>query len=229
MSRVLFAALFLSLAGVAAHAQTAVPPGQGDPFKDTSMFKPPAGAKVAIIEWEDLECPACAHAFPIVHTAIAHYKIPLVRRDFQIPGHIWSHDASIWARYLEDKVSPQTAEDFRRVVFAGQIQIASKDDLQRVITKFFADHKLQMPFVIDPAGQFAKEVEADKNLGLKMGLEHTPTIIVATNKSWVQVVDVNQLYSVIDAALAQTGGPAAATAPAKKPAVTTTTAHKKTS
>ena len=36
-------------------------------FQDTSMLKPPAGAKVAIYEFDDLECPACAHALPIVH------------------------------------------------------------------------------------------------------------------------------------------------------------------
>ena len=187
------------------------------------MFKPPAGAKVAIIEWEDLECPACAHAFPFVHAAINQYKIPLIRRDFQIPGHIWSHDASIYARYLQDKVSPIMAEDYRRQVFASQYQIASKDDLRNFTVKFFQTQKQQMPFVVDPTGQFAKEVADDKILGEKMGLVHTPTIIVATNKSWVQVVDVNQLYSVIDAALAET-----ASTPMKASAKTTT-AHKKAS
>jgi protein-disulfide isomerase len=226
MSRLLTAALFLSLAGsTALMGQTSAPPGQGDPFKDTSMLKPPAGAKVAIIEWEDLECPACAHAFPIVHTAINHYKIPLIRRDFQIPGHIWSHDASITARYLQDKVSPVTAEEYRREVFASQYQIASKDDLHSFTMKFFQAQHLAMPFVVDPNKEFEKEVNADRDLGLKLGLVHTPTLIVATQKSWVQVVDVSDLYSVIDAALAQTS----AAAPAKAPVHSTATAHKKTS
>ena len=190
------------------------------------MFKPPAGSKVAVIEWEDLECPACAHAFPFVHAAVKQYKIPLIRRDFQIPGHQWSHEASIYARYLEDKVSPVTAEDYRRQVFATQYQIASKDDLHNFTVKFFQGHGVAMPFVVDPDGKLAKEVLADKELGDKMGLQHTPTIIVATNRSWVQVVDVSQLYSVIDKAIAETSGPAAATAPVKK---STTVAHKKAS
>ncbi len=230
MSRFLSAVLFLSLAAGVAHAQSAVPAGQGDPFKDTSMLKPPPGVRVALIEWEDLECPACAHAFPIVHAAIAHYKLPLVRRDFQIPGHIWSHEASLYARYLEDKVSPELATDYRRQVFASQFQIASKDDLHAFTVKFFQTNHQQIPFVLDPTGQFEKEVNADKALGEKMGLVHTPTLIVATQKHWVQVVDVSQLYSVIDAALAQTAGTASGTAstPAKK-ATPTTTAHKKAS
>jgi protein-disulfide isomerase len=223
MSRLFSAALFFSLAAGVAHAQTAVPAGQGDPFKDTSMLKPPAGVKVAIIEWEDPECPACAHAFPIVHAAIAHYKIPLIRHDFLI-HRTWGPEAMLYARYLEDKVSPEVATDYRRQYFATQYQIAGMDDLRNFTVKFFQANHQQMPFVLDPAGQFKKEVDADNALGQKLGLVHTPTIIVATQKHWVQVVDTSQLYSVIDTALAQTTG---GTTPAKAPVHSTATAHKK--
>src|ERR1700712_4350244 len=121
-------AVALSLAvGLPAVAQYSAPPNQANTFKDTSMVKPPAGAKVAIYEFEDLECPACARAFPIVHMAIERYKIPLVRHDFPLKMHIWSFDAAVTARYLQDKVSPKIAEDFRRDVFANQMSIASKD------------------------------------------------------------------------------------------------------
>src|SRR5690349_17984912 len=79
---ILVLAMSLPFAAQSSQAQTAAPPGTGDHFKDTSMFKPPAGARVAVVEFEDLECPACAHAYPIVHAAVAQYKIPLVRHDF---------------------------------------------------------------------------------------------------------------------------------------------------
>ena len=39
-------------------AQRSAPVGTGDTFKDASSFKPPAGARVAIIEYQDLQCPA---------------------------------------------------------------------------------------------------------------------------------------------------------------------------
>src|SRR5271165_6380528 len=94
-------------------------PNMGFPFRDTSMLKPPAGSKVAIFVFEDLECPACAHAFPVVRTAVEHYKIPLVRRDFPLTEiHIWSFDAAVTARYLQDHVSPKLADTFRGDVFA---------------------------------------------------------------------------------------------------------------
>lgn len=215
MNRFLAAVFVVSLAG-AGVAQTSMPPNQATPFKDTSIFKPPVGSKVAILEFEDLECPACAHAFPIVHVAINQYHIPLVRHDFPLKMHIWSHDAAIWARYMQDKISPDLATEYRREVFASQYQIASKDDMVNFTRKFLTAHQQQMPFALDP--QFAREVDADEALGEKVGLMETPTIVVVTNKGWIQVKDVSQLYAAIDSAEAATANESTAkhvAAPAK--------------
>jgi len=179
-------------------AQRAAPAGTGETFKDTSMLKPPAGAKIAIFELEDLECPACAHAFPIVHAAAAHYNIPIVRRDFPLQQHIWSFDAAVWARYLQDKVSPKTGDEYRGAVFAAQTGIASKDDMLNFTRRFFQTHGLQLPFVPDPTGQFKKEVEADRTVGDRLGVQFTPSIIVCTQHEWVHVTDISLLYQTID-------------------------------
>lgn len=187
-------------------AQQAVPAGGGDTFKDTSPIKPPIGAKVAIYEFEDLECPACSRAFPIVHAAIDHYKIPLVRHDFPLRMHIWSLDAAITARYIQDKISPQAAEEYRRAVFANQTSIASKEDLQAFTQKYFQSHGRVMPFVVDPTGQFAREVNDDYTLGERIGIIHTPSVFVVSTKGWVQIVDINQLYATLDTVIAQVGG-----------------------
>jgi len=210
---VLFAALLLAIpASAPVFAQSATG------FRDTSMLRAPVGSPVAIYEFEDLECPACAHAFPIVHAAIDRYHIPLVRHDFPLQMHVWSFDAAVNARYLQDKVSPKVAEEYRSDVFASQTAIASKDDLANYTRHWFQTHGLSMPFVIDPSGLFTAEVTSDYTLGERIGLTQTPTIFVVTNKGWTQIMDVNYLYQTIDAALAQ-AGPTAKT-PAK------TTAHK---
>jgi protein-disulfide isomerase len=213
LRRILAIALFGSFvsAGFSA-AQTSMPPNQVDHFTDTSMFKPPAGVKMAILEWEDLECPACAHAFPFVHAAVAQYKIPLMEYDFLIPGHIWSHQAALYSRYLKDKVSPDLATEYRRQVFAAQYRIASQDDLLNFTKQFFATHGKQMPFVVDPTGQLEKEIEADVDLGKKMGLIYTPTIIIVTPHRWIQVKDVSQLDAAIDQAKTWVAEPTSATA-----------------
>ena len=207
----LLAATAILLAIPSLRAQDAVPPGTGDRFKDTSPLKLPPGARVAIIEFEDLECPACSRAFPIVHAAVERYKIPLVRHDFPLPQHNWSRDAAIYARYLQDKVSPQVAEEYRRDVFSNQAAIASLDDQKAYTLHWFAAHKLQMPFSLGRDSLFGEEVEADHTLGDRIGLVHTPSIFVVYSKGWVQVTDITQLYSTLDNAIAQS--PAAPSGP----------------
>ena len=194
--------------------------GQGDAFKDTSMLKLPEGQRAAIFEFEDLECPACSHAAPIVQAALKKYSIPYIRHDFPLSQHIWSRDAAITARFLQDKVSPELAEQYRLDVFAAQMSINSKDDLQNFTRSWFQKHGKPMPFALGPDSLFGLEVQADYRLGERMGVQHTPTIIVLSPHGWVQVVDVSQLYTVIDQTLAQTPAAGAAHGTIKKPATT---------
>ena len=201
ISRSLVALLLLAPLSLPALAQRSAPADTGEQFKDTSMLKPPAGAKIAIIEWQDLTCPNCAHAFPIVHAAAAHYRIPLIQHDFLLGGEhtvLGDKEAAIWARYLEDKVSPAIADQYRGAVFAAQSGISSKDDMANFTRRFFQSHHLQLPFVPDPSGELTKEVMADNALGEKLGVRNTACIIVCTSREWVHVTDISQLYQTID-------------------------------
>jgi len=205
MNRIVLATTLLLALPASVPALAQAPAG----FKDTSMLRAPVGSRVAIYEFEDMECPACAHAFPIVHAAVEKYKIPLIRRDFPLgPVHPWSFDAAVNARYIQDKISPQVADDYRRAVFANQTAIATKEDLDAFTQKYFQSHGLKMPFVIDPSGLFAAEVRADHTLGERVGLTQTPTIFIVTQKGYVQVTDVTQLYAMLDTAIAQNPAPA---------------------
>ena len=199
--RRLAAVVLLAPLSLPALAQRSAPPGSGETFKDTSMLKPPAGAKIAIIEWQDLTCPNCAHAFPIVHAAAAHYKIPLIQHDFLLGGEhtvLGDKEAAIWVRYLQDKVSPAMADQYRGAVFAAQSGISSKDDMANFTRRFFQSHHLQLPFVPDPSGELTKEVMMDNALGEKLGVRNTACIIVCTPREWVHVTDISQLYQTID-------------------------------
>ena len=191
--------------------QTSLPPNQVGPFTDTSMLKPPPGVKLAIVEWEDMECPACAHAFPFVHAAVSQYHISLVEYDFLIPGHAWSHQAALYARYMKEKVSPELAVEYRRQVFAAQYRIATPEDLVAFTKQFLTQHGKQMPFVVDPTGQFEREIPAEVELRKKLGASwYTPTIVVVTPNRWIEVRDVSYLDQAIDQAKTWVSEPAAA-------------------
>src|SRR5947209_2523525 len=163
-------------------------------------LKPPKGAQVALVVFEDLECPDCARAAPLVEEAAKTYKIPVVRHDFPLQMHPWAYDAAILARYF-DTHSKKIGNEFRDTVFQHQLEI-NKDNLHAFAEKFAAERKFDLPFVVDPQGKLAAGVTADRNLGTRIGLEHTPTIYVVSNKvqgkPFVEVVNRSQLFAMID-------------------------------
>jgi protein-disulfide isomerase len=165
-----------------------------------SILKPPKGATVAIVIFEDLECPDCARAAPLVEEAARTYKIPVVRHDFPLPMHPWAWDAAILARYF-DTHSKVLGNDFRDTVFRHQLEI-TKDTLHSFAEKYAASRKIDLPFVVDPEGKLAALVNADRDLGKTLELQHTPTLYVVSNKHsgtpFVEVVDRSQLFQLID-------------------------------
>src|SRR5207249_10368634 len=87
-------------------------------------LRPPKGAQVAIVVFEDLQCPDCRRAAPLLEEAAKAYKIPVVRHDFPLPMHHWSLDAAIIARYFDSR-SKQLANEFRDYIFQHQPDITS--------------------------------------------------------------------------------------------------------
>jgi protein-disulfide isomerase len=183
------------------------PPPRGTQVHDPAALKPPAGARVAIIEFEDLECPDCARANPLLLEASTKYHIPWVRHDFPLPFHAWSFQAAVNARWFDTK-SKAIGDQYRDAVFASQPSITNLDVLAAFTQKFAQAHNIPLPFAIDPQGQLAGLVKADYALGQRIGIEHTPTIWVTTANSkgapFVEVVDRSRLFQLIDQALADT-------------------------
>jgi protein-disulfide isomerase len=207
----LAAAAFLLAAVTGAQAQFSNP-SSGTQVKDTSALHPPAGARVAIVEFADMQCPDCARAYPVVKEAVAKYKIPWIYHDFPLPYHTWSPTASVNARWFETK-RKGLGEEYRGQVFANQATFYYNVDLFNKFTvKFAKEHGIEMPFAVDPQGKLTAEVKEDRALGERVGIDHTPTIWVVTANSkgapFIEVTDRSKLYQIIDQALADTAGSA---------------------
>ena len=171
----------------------------------TSVLRPPKGSTLAIVVFEDLQCPMCRQDTPLLEQASKTYKIPLLIHDFPLPMHNWSYEAAVNARYF-DSLSKDLGNQYRDYIFQHQMEIIPQT-LRGFSERFAADHKVQLPFVVDPQGKFAAEVNADRDLAKRLGLDHTPTIYLVNNKtqgqSFVEVKDRNQLFQMIDAMKAQ--------------------------
>jgi len=166
-----------------------------------SVLRPPKGAQMAIVVFEDLQCPMCRRTAPLVEQASKTYKIPVIRHDFPLPMHNWSYQAAVMARFF-DTHSKQLGNEFRDYIFENQMDITPQD-LRGYAEKFATAHKVDLPFIIDPNGKLAAEVNADRDLGKAIKLDHTPTVYIVSSrnssKPYVEVKDNNQLYSTIDA------------------------------
>jgi protein-disulfide isomerase len=171
--------------------------------QDPSMvLKPPAGAHTALVVFEDLQCPQCGHTAPLIKQAVNTYKIPLVVYDFPLPMHNWSYNAAIFAHYFDSK-SKQLGSDFRYYIYENQMQIFP-NNLREYTEKFAAAHKVDLPFVVDPQGKLAAEINASKAVANDIHIDHTPTVFVVSNKGGQnRAVEVKQpqteLFQTIDA------------------------------
>ncbi len=183
--------LALAAAGLCAAAVDSVNPA----------LRPPKGAQVAIVVFEDLQCPQCRRVAPILEQASKTYKIPLVRHDFPLPMHNWSYEAAVMAHYF-DAISKGLGNEFRDYCFSNQFEI-NPQNLRGYAEKFASEHKVDFPFVVDPQGKFAAEVNADRDIGKAIKLEHTPTVYIVSNRHpdrpYVEMKESSQLYALIDA------------------------------
>ena len=187
---------------------------------DGSKLKPPAGYNVAIVVFEDMQCPDCRRAAPLVEEVAKAQNVPVVHYDFPLPMHNWAFDAHVWQRYFRSQ-SKEMGEKFRMFIFQNQEKLTPAN-LKQYVQQFARENKVKLPFVLDPQGKLAEAVKADYRFGQQIRIEHTPTIFVVTSqnigKPFVEVVDRSQLFELVGQMKRVAEAAAAANPPAKKPA-----------
>src|ERR1051326_4472428 len=178
---------------------------------DGSSLKPPPGARVAIVVFEDLECPTCARTYPMVWEVGNAHKVSVVLHDFPLNNHPWSFDAAVYARFF-DTQSEKLGNDFRGYIYSNQPSI-TKANLRQYAEKFANDNKVPLPFALDTDGKLKEKVIADRDLGNRIGLQHTPTIFVIGNGGPatppVEVDDYSKLGQTVEDMLAKSPAPKA--------------------
>ena len=143
---------------------------------DGSQVPMPEGVDLAVIVFEDLQCPDCAKAHPELLKAASETGVPLLIHDFPIVRHVWAFPAAILARHFAAQ-SPELGVEFRSYVFEHQRTI-TPENLREWGEKFAAQHGLQLPADVDPEGKLQAAVQADFDLGRQIGLEYVPLMFV---------------------------------------------------
>jgi protein-disulfide isomerase len=152
------------------------------------------------VVFEDLQCPDCRKEHPRLLEAAAANHVPLVVHDFPIRRHKWAFPAAVLARYFE-AMSPELGAQFRSYIFQNQPGIGV-DNIQRFGEQFASSHGLTLPGNVDPDGKLAAAVQADYDLGTRVGLEYVPLIFVVGRgeaaSRWVEVTDTATLGIAIE-------------------------------
>lgn len=167
---------------------------------DGFSLKPPPGAKVAVVVFEDLECPSCAHAYPLIWQAADAAHVPVVLHDFPLAKHPWSFQAAVYAHFFDTK-SQKLGNDYRGYIYQNQSQITPAN-LTQYTQKFADNNYVPLPFAVDPQGELKAKIEADRQLGEKVNLSATPTIFVvgggSASPSFIEVTNLDNLASAIE-------------------------------
>jgi len=184
-----------------------VPPSENPAakaFSDQAItLRPPKGEKVAIIIFEDLECPDCARAHPLIMDAKKTYKIAVVAHNFPLPMHPWSFDAALYAVYFKN-ISDKLDAGWRDYCFTNQPAINS-ENLRQYAETFAKANNVKLPIVLDPNDKLARSIKEDIALGKRLGVTYTPTIWIVNNSDskneppFVEVMpDRSNLFTLID-------------------------------
>jgi protein-disulfide isomerase len=171
------------------------------PAADGTQLRLPAGVDLAIVVFEDLQCPDCARAHPELLEASSKLGVPLLIHDFPIKRHVWAFPAAVLARYFAAQ-SPALGAGFRDFVFHEQRGITA-DNLRQFGERFAQERGVELPADVDPDGRYAAGVQADYDLGEKIGLEYVPLIFVIARDGdgsrAVEVTDRDKLRATVEA------------------------------
>ena len=162
-------------------------------------------AKVTIVEFTDFQCPSCAATFPILERLMTEYgdRVRLVVRDFPLSQH---KNAQRAAEAAEAARAQGKYWEYAALLFKQQAAATTDETKAAALDvaklKEYATqvglNRQQFDAALD-AGRFAPQVERDRNDGLKLGVNHTPSIYI--NGRLTQDNTYETLKAALDAAL----------------------------
>ncbi|MGW0476313.1 DsbA family protein [Streptomyces coeruleorubidus] len=171
--------------------------------KDSHRLSAAKDGKVTVVEFLDLECESCRAAFPVVEQLREEYegRVTFVMRYFPIPSH---KNAELAAHAVEAAAAQGKLEAMYQKMYEtqeswGDQQVSHEktfrgfaEEMGLDMKKFEADWK-------DPAT--AKRVEKDRQDGLALGVQGTPTFFINGKRPQIQSVD--DFRTAIEAELAK--------------------------
>ena len=202
-SFVLAVTVFLGLNSRGTDASDAVQDGGTAVVRENShRLSTAQDGRVTLVEFLDFECEGCLAAYPFVEQLRDQYegRVTFVARYFPMPGHANGENAAV---AVEAAAQQGRFEDMYHRMYETQTEWGESQDSQAALFRSFAEELgLEMSefdaAVADPAT--LERVLQDREDGLALGVEGTPTFFLNGEKVEAQTTD--EFIALIDAALA---------------------------
>ena len=168
---------------------------------DSHRLGAPGTDKVVLVEFLDFECESCRAAYPVVEDLRTKYagKVDFVVRYFPIPSHANAVNSAV---AVEAAAQQGKFEDMYKRMYDTQTTWGEQQDSKADVFRGFAqelglDLAAYDKAVADKAT--AERVERDRQDGLDLGVQGTPTFFLNGKK--LQPNTVQDFHDSIDAAL----------------------------
>jgi protein-disulfide isomerase len=175
--------------------------------------KGPADPAITIVEFGDLECPACKQVQPIIEKLMSEEpKVRLIFQNYPLPQHPWAEKAATYVDCVA-RESPDAAWKFIASVYEQQDAVnqehekdaaALTDKLNQLATAAGVDGK-KVAACADSAETKAN-LERSRKLGEEVGITSTPTFFINGRRA-ASVLNMppNVLKAVVDFEIAESG------------------------
>lgn len=159
-------------------------------------------AKVKLVEFSDLQCPACRAVEPTVQTIIAENKdnpnFQFIYKHFPLPMHKHAKEA---ANAAEEAGSQGKFWEIKEQMFTTQTEWENMGDAKDYFAAMAAELGIDGTKVKEAVEKktYDDKIQADVNEGNRVGVDSTPTFFINGKK--VNFADYSQLKEEVTKAL----------------------------
>lgn len=184
-------------------ATTSTPPAAAEVVRPNShTLGEPGSSGVTFTEFLDFECEACGAVFPVIEQLRDEYagRVTFVMRYFPIESHRNAMNAAL---AVEAAAQQGRVEEMYRRMYETQTSWAEQSSSKAAVFRgFAAELGLDMDEYDEAvaAPETRARVELDREDGIALGVEATPTFFI--NDEAIQPESVADLRQQLDAALA---------------------------
>jgi len=179
-----------------------------NPTRSDSKAVGSSSAPITIEVFSDFQCPHCKTLHeqtlpPLIKDYVATGKVYLIPREFPLPGHQYSRLA---AAYATAAARIGKYGDVADRLFLHQAEWSMSGKVDETACRGLTAAEAQTVRSLLNDKSIVAEIERDMDLGHKIGLQQTPTMLIRHGSSsypWPGAVNYELLRSYLDGLLAQ--------------------------